>query len=109
MSRGLPCLFISAMVKLNGGRGRTGEMAGDTAKKADAHVYEDYLRFADDLRCDILDGQIHDTTPRPTVKHQTLAGKIFRLVENHVETGGYPCRVFIALTDGFSTLKKKLT
>lgn len=74
-------------------------MAGDTAKKADSYVYEDYLRFPDDLRCEILDGQIYDMTPAPSVKHQTVAGKIFHLLLSHLETGGYPCRVFIAPTD----------
>lgn len=74
-------------------------MTGDTAKKEDSYVYEDYLRFSDDSRCEILDGQIHDMTPSPSVKHQTVAGKLFRIVGNHLETGEYPCRVFIAPTD----------
>ncbi len=64
-----------------------------------SHTYEDYVNFPDDFRCEIIDGLVHDMTPAPSVKHQRVAGKIFRLAANHLESKGYPCHAFIAPTD----------
>lgn len=62
------------------------------------YTYEDYKNFSDELRCEIIDGRVHDMTPAPSTKHQQVTGKIFRLIGNHL-SAGHPCRVYISPTD----------
>ena len=62
------------------------------------YTYEDYKKFPDELRCEIIDGQVYDMTPAPSTKHQRVAGQIYHLIRNHL-SAGHPCRVYIAPTD----------
>ncbi len=62
------------------------------------YTYEDYKNFPDELRCEIIDGRVHDMTPAPSTKHQRVTGEIYRLIRNHL-TAGHPYRVYIAPTD----------
>jgi Uma2 family endonuclease len=74
-------------------------MAADPARNQTTYTYEDYMAFSDDLRCEIINGQVYDMTPAPSTKHQRVTGKIFRLVGNHLESKKHPCQTFIAPTD----------
>ncbi len=64
-----------------------------------SYTYEDYKGFPDDLRCEIINGQVYDMTPAPSTKHQRSAGKIYRLVGNYLEGKAHHCQFFIAPTD----------
>lgn len=64
-----------------------------------SYTYDDYKGFREDFRCEILDGQVYDMTPAPSTKHQKVAGKLYRLVGNHLEEKAHRCRSFIAPTD----------
>ena len=68
-----------------------------TLKDHDRHTYADYLRWPEDVRYELIDGVAYLMAPAPTVRHQDIAGEIFRQIANALE--GKPCRVFIAPVD----------
>ena len=74
-------------------------MSALPARKEDGYTYQDYLQFPDELRCEIIDGEIFDMTPAPTTDHQTVTGEIFRISANHLKDRALPCRVFVAPVD----------
>ncbi len=74
-------------------------MAAYPASKQDSYTYEDYKKFSDELRCEIIDGQVYDMTPAPSVKHQEIVGEIHHLIKNHLKAKSHHCRAFIAATD----------
>jgi Uma2 family endonuclease len=69
------------------------------ARKRDAYTYEDYLRFPDEQRCEVIDGEIYDMTPAPTTDHQDVTGAIYRLIGNHLDGKKLLCRVFVSPVD----------
>jgi len=74
-------------------------MTADPAKNRTSYTYEDYCTFPDDLRCEIINGQVYDMTPAPSTKHQRVTGEIFRHVRNYLESIEHPCQTFISPTD----------
>jgi Uma2 family endonuclease len=74
-------------------------MDTDPATNRASYTYEDYQDFPDDLRCEIINGEVYDMTPAPSVKHQRVAGEIFRLTGNYLVSKQHPCQSFIAPTD----------
>jgi Uma2 family endonuclease len=74
-------------------------MTTNLAQEKACYTYEDYRGFPEDLRCEILDGEIFDMTPAPTTIHQAVTVRIVHLLERDMESKGYPCRVFVAPTD----------
>lgn len=49
-------------------------------------TYADYLRLPDDgLRHEIIDGE-HYVTPSPSVRHQQISGRLFYLIQLHLDT-----------------------
>lgn len=63
------------------------------------YTYEDYLSFPDGIRCEIIDGKIHDMTPSPTCKHQRVSGEIYWVTSRHLKERAHPCQVFHAPLD----------
>lgn len=61
------------------------------------HTYGEYLRWPDDVRYELIDGEAWLMAPAPTADHQDIAGEIYRQCANALE--GAPCRVFIAPFD----------
>jgi len=67
-------------------------------KHATGHyTYGEYLRWPDDVRYELIDGQAWMMAPAPSIEHQDIAGEIFRQCANALE--GAPCRVLIAPVD----------
>lgn len=66
-------------------------------KDHDRHSYDEYLRWPEDVRYELIDGVAYLMAPAPTVRHQDIAGEIFRQIANTLQ--GKPCRVFIAPVD----------
>lgn len=64
-----------------------------------SYTYDDYKRFPDSLRCEIIDGRVFDMTPAPSIKHQQVVGELYRQIKNHLIQTGNHCRVHIAPTD----------
>jgi Uma2 family endonuclease len=69
------------------------------SRKAKGYTYQDYLGFSDELRCEIMDGEIYDMTPAPTTGHQTVTGRIHYLILGHLDKTGHRCEVFISPVD----------
>lgn len=61
------------------------------------HTYADYCGWPDDVRYELIDGAAYLLSPAPNVRHQTLAGEIFRQLANAL--AGSPCLPFIAPFD----------
>ena len=74
-------------------------MAINLPEEKATYTYQDYKSFPDELRCEILDGEIYDMTPSPTTIHHAVTFRIGYLLEKHMESRGHPCRVFLAPTD----------
>jgi len=69
------------------------------ARKQDGYTYEDYLKFPDELRCEIIDGEIFDMTPAPTTDHQDVTGTLYHFIRTHLDIKKLPCRVFVSPVD----------
>lgn len=74
-------------------------MSTQSGKEAIHYTYEDYKDFPDEFRCELIDGRIYDMTPAPSMRHQEIAGELYRIIGNHVKNVGHRCRVFIAPVD----------
>jgi len=61
------------------------------------HTYGEYLRWPDDVRYELIDGEARMMAPAPTADHQDIAGEIYYQLRRALE--GAPCRVFIAPFD----------
>lgn len=61
------------------------------------YTYKDYLTWPDDVRCEIIDGEVYMMTPAPILAHQDVAGEIFRQAANALV--GKTCRALIAPLD----------
>jgi len=74
-------------------------MSTQSATKRNVYTYEDYLGFPDNMRCEIINGEIHDMTLSPTSRHQRVSGEIYRLIGNYLRDQNHPCQVFHAPLD----------
>jgi Uma2 family endonuclease len=74
-------------------------MSAQTARQESRYTYEDYATFSDDLRCEIINGQVYDMTPSPTTAHQRVSLELCRLIGNHLKEQAHSCRVFNAPLD----------
>ena len=69
------------------------------------YTIQDYLSWADDMRCELIDGEIYDMTPAPSVDHQRVAHRLAFAIEaalrrSATERGGAPpCEVLPAPID----------
>lgn len=54
--------------------------------------YEEYLALGDDLRYEVIDGQIYNMSPAPTTKHQAVQREL--LTEFALYLRGKTCSVF---------------
>ena len=64
-----------------------------------SYTYEDYKGFPDDLRCEIIDGQVYDMTPAPSMRHQEIVLNLGHLLRDYLDTRKHSCRVYIAPAD----------
>ncbi len=60
-------------------------------------TYADYRDWPDDERWELIDGVAYAMAPAPTISHQTLAGQLFRQIDQALD--GTPCRTLIAPVD----------
>ena len=57
----------------------------------------DYLQWQGDERWELIDGEAYAMAPAPTISHQTLAGQLYRQIDEALD--GAPCRTLIAPVD----------
>ncbi|MDR3566968.1 MAG: Uma2 family endonuclease [Syntrophobacteraceae bacterium] len=74
-------------------------MSTQTAAESRRYTYRDYLTFPEDLRCEIIDGKLHDMTPSPTPGHQRVSVEICFLIRDHLRKHAQGCQVFDAPLD----------
>ncbi|TAN47054.1 MAG: Uma2 family endonuclease [Methylococcaceae bacterium] len=61
------------------------------------YTFEDYQRWPEDQRWEIIGGVAFNMCPAPSTRHQTVTGNFFSHLR--VKLSGRRCRVFIAPTD----------
>ncbi|MEI7994275.1 MAG: Uma2 family endonuclease [Methylococcaceae bacterium] len=61
------------------------------------HCYGDYLKWPEDIRYELIDGDAYLMAPAPDLAHQDVAGEIFRQAANALL--GKTCRALIAPVD----------
>lgn len=67
-------------------------------KKQGEFTIDDYNRFPDEQRVELIDGIIYDMTA-PTYIHQGIAGAIYNIFFNHIRKNKGNCLVFISPAD----------
>ncbi|MCF6094901.1 Uma2 family endonuclease [Microaerobacter geothermalis] len=60
-------------------------------------TYMDYLKLGEELRYEVIDGQIYNMTPSPTPKHQDVITQLS--VDFGLYLRGKQCRVFVSPID----------
>ena len=80
-------------------REKATKMSTQAVKEQTKYTYEDYLNFPENIRCEIINGEIYDMTPSPTSRHQTVSGQLYVRIWNYLKEQGHPCRVFDAPLD----------
>ena len=72
---------------------------GITDRKLNSYTYRDYSTFPDEMRCEIIDGEVFMMSPAPSFKHQNITGNIFISISNKLK--GKKCKPGIAPLDVF--------
>ena len=73
-------------------------MVQPAMKEAATHyTYGDYLRWPDEIRCELIDGVIYDMTPPPMVRHQDVLVELVAQAQTALRDG--PCQVLVAPLD----------
>jgi len=70
---------------------------GAPARKDDRYTWNDYRSWNGDERHEIVDGEIHAMSPAPSTRHQKIASRLTRWLEEHFE--GKPCDIYPAPVD----------
>jgi len=67
------------------------------------YTVQDYLSWPDDVRCELIHGQVYDMTPAPSLDHQEVVGALYAALREESSRGrhggGGPCQVFVAPVD----------
>ncbi len=75
-------------------------------QEAPHYTVADYMQWPDELRCELIDGEIWDMSPAPTIDHQLLVSGLsveitlfFREKEKSGGGDNPPCKVLFAPVD----------
>ena len=68
------------------------------AKQQGEYTIEDYFKFPEERRCEIIDGVIYDMSS-PTVDHQEVVGELFYQLISYVKQNKGKCKVFFSPLD----------
>ncbi|MFZ3371489.1 MAG: type II toxin-antitoxin system prevent-host-death family antitoxin, partial [Desulfitobacteriaceae bacterium] len=60
-------------------------------------TYHDYLSWQDEIRCELIDGNVFDMTPAPSRLHQSVLGELHALFHNYFK--GKSCKIYTAPFD----------
>ena len=68
-------------------------------------LVSDYLKWPDELRCELIDGVVYDMSPAPTISHQTTVKQLTIALDQALrsrrkgEGGGDGCELFVSPID----------
>lgn len=67
------------------------------------YTVQDYLSWPDDVRRELIHGQVYDMTPAPSLDHQEVVGALYAALREESARGRHggrgPCQVFVAPVD----------
>jgi Uma2 family endonuclease len=66
-------------------------------KKKEKYTYGDYLKWPDNIKCEIINGVVYDMAPAPLRKHQAIARDILVQIAGFLKDKS--CRVYAAPFD----------
>jgi len=66
-------------------------------EKGKHYTYRDYLTWPDDIRCELINGEVYMMTPAPILMHQDVVGEIFFQTKQALK--GKSCRALVAPLD----------
>ena len=66
-------------------------------KPAGRYSWQDYITWPEGERWELIDGVAYAMSPAPSIKHQSIAGRIYSRLEQSL--AGMPCTPLIAPTD----------
>jgi len=69
----------------------------EALRKDEYYTYDDYLKWEDAERCELIDGEIYAMSPAPTWKHQGISSNLHGQLFDFLK--GKPCKVFAAPFD----------
>ena len=70
-----------------------------TDRKLNSYTYRDYATFPDEMRCEIIDGEVFMMSPAPSIKHQVITLNIAATFK--IKLKGKKCKPGIAPLDVF--------
>ena len=70
----------------------------ETGKKQGKYTIEDYYALPDDVRAELIDGEIYDMSA-PQVVHQVLLGSLFNRLSEFIKRKGRQCLPLVAPVD----------
>ena len=70
----------------------------ETGKKQGKYTIEDYYALPDDVRAELIDGEIYDMSA-PQVAHQVLLGSLFNRLSEFIKRKGRQCLPLVAPVD----------
>lgn len=59
------------------------------------YTIDDIYSLPDGVRAELIDGKIYYMAP-PTRKHQKIAGRLYTLISNYIDSHSRPCEPYIA-------------
>ncbi len=66
-------------------------------EKKTHYTYKDYMNWPDDVRVELIDGQVYDMSPAPSPVHQGICLEIAGQMRSFLK--GKPCRAFVSPID----------
>ena len=75
---------------------------------APANIYteEDYYNLPENVRAELIDGQIYNMTP-PSRRYQTIAQELFSVINSYIKLKGGFCEAFLPCLPFFCTKMTK--
>lgn len=62
-------------------------------------TYQDYIKFPEGERVELIDGNIYAMSPEPSRIHQKLITEISRKIGNYIESQNGSCEIYVAPFD----------
>ncbi len=67
--------------------------------KSERYTYQDYKKWQDDERWEIINGIAYNMTPAPKIKHQKISENIYFSMKNQIKSKNIQFNLFSAPTD----------